>query len=70
VVDDGRGLPAGFDVVHSANLGLRIVRTLVTGELGGTLEFGPRTGGGTRIELVVPLGRKRPAGPPAPEEPT
>ncbi len=47
VVDDGRGLPPGFDVVTSANLGLQIVRSLVTGELDGELEIGPRDGGGT-----------------------
>jgi two-component sensor histidine kinase len=54
VDDDGRGLPPGFDPVVSANLGLQIVRTLVTGELGGELEIGPRPGGGTRVALLVP----------------
>jgi two-component sensor histidine kinase len=70
VVDDGRGLPAGFDDVRSANLGLRIVRTLVTGELAGKLEFGPRDGGGTRVELVIPLGRERPTRVPGSAEST
>jgi two-component sensor histidine kinase len=63
VDDDGRGLPPDFDDVRSANLGLRIVRTLVVGELGGSLEFGPRPGGGTRVSLGVPIGEHRGSGP-------
>ncbi len=55
VDDDGSGLPAGFDPVTSANLGLQIVRTLVTGELGGQLDIGPRPGGGTRVTLDIPV---------------
>jgi two-component system, sensor histidine kinase PdtaS len=57
VDDDGRGLPPDFDPVTSANLGLQIVRTLVTGELGGELTIGERPGGGTRVELVLPITR-------------
>jgi len=59
VDDDGRGLPAEFDEQTSTNLGLRIVRTLVDAELGGRLEFGPRPGGGTRVELQIPLAPRR-----------
>jgi two-component sensor histidine kinase len=59
VVDDGRGLPAGFDPVNSANLGLRIVRTLVTGELRGELEMGERPGGGTSVRLAIPMSRQK-----------
>jgi two-component sensor histidine kinase len=55
VLDDGSGLPEDFDELTSANLGLRIVRTLVRGELGGRLEFGARPGGGTRVQLHIPL---------------
>ncbi|GAA1931015.1 PAS domain-containing sensor histidine kinase [Nocardioides lentus] len=56
VVDDGRGLPAGFDASAQGSLGLSIVRTLVTTELRGTLDLGPGgSGAGTRVELVVPL---------------
>ena len=36
VADDGIGLPAGFALDASDRLGLQIVRTLVTAELGGT----------------------------------
>jgi two-component system, sensor histidine kinase PdtaS len=58
VADTGRGLPDGFDLGASERLGLQIVRTLVTGELGGTLEIRPRTGGGTEAVVIVPLSRR------------
>ena len=62
VRDEGLGLPAGFDPASSPRLGLRIVRTLVDGELRGTLALEPgATGRGTRVVLEVPLA--------APEEP-
>ncbi len=52
--DDGRGLPDGFDLDRSTNLGLSIVRTLVESELGGQLELGPRTPPpGTRAALDI-----------------
>jgi two-component sensor histidine kinase len=55
VADDGRGLPAGFELADSERLGLQIVRTLVEGELGGTLTMGRRPSGGTvaTIDLVA-----------------
>jgi two-component sensor histidine kinase len=55
VVDDGSGLPAGFDIGRSDRLGLQIVRTLVEGELGGRLALTRRDGGGTLASVVVPL---------------
>jgi two-component sensor histidine kinase len=56
VDDDGRGLPEGFDLDESTNLGLTIVRTLVESELGGSLTLGPVPGaGGTRAAVDVPL---------------
>ena len=56
VEDDGRGLPNGFDLDKSTNLGLSIVRTLVESELGGQLEVGPAPGGrGARAAIDVPL---------------
>jgi two-component system, sensor histidine kinase PdtaS len=56
VEDDGHGLPAGFDLDASTNLGLSIVRTLVESELGGrlTVDAAP-TGHGTRVVVDVPL---------------
>jgi two-component sensor histidine kinase len=53
VLDDGRGLPAGFDLDASERLGLAIVRTLVEGELGGRLELEGRAGGGTVASMEV-----------------
>jgi two-component sensor histidine kinase len=55
VADDGPGLPSGFDPENSDRLGLRIVRTLVVGDLGGTLEFGAEPGGGLCVSVLVPL---------------
>lgn len=55
VADDGHGLPAGFDLAGSDRLGLQIVRTLVEGELRGTLALSPGAGGGTVVALSVPL---------------
>lgn len=37
ISDDGVGLPTGFDIATSPNLGLQIVRTLTENELRGTL---------------------------------
>jgi two-component sensor histidine kinase len=41
VVDDGRGIPAGFQLDDATGLGLSIVRTLVTTELAGSIEMRP-----------------------------
>jgi two-component sensor histidine kinase len=70
VVDDGRGLPAGFSIERTTSLGLSIVRSLVTSQLGGSIQMrspasalpagaGPGSGPGTEVALEVPL-----AGPP------
>jgi len=56
VIDDGAGLPEGFDLATSKRLGLQIVRTLVSAELGGQLLLEPAEPRGTRAELRVPLG--------------
>jgi two-component sensor histidine kinase len=58
VADSGCGLPAEFDLEGSERLGLQIVRALVTGELGGTLELRPRREGGTEAVVVLPLNRR------------
>ncbi len=57
VLDTGRGLPAGFSLPGSTRLGLQIVRTLVEGELRGSVSIGPRPGGGTWALLRLPLSR-------------
>ena len=60
VRDDGRGLPEGFDPAASDGLGLQIVRTLVTSELGGSLVMtsppasAPEGQGGTEAVLTIP----------------
>ncbi len=59
VQDDGVGLPTGFTLerpnpnLDRPTLGLTIVRTLVTTDLGGTIEM--HTDGGTVVELRLPV---------------
>jgi two-component sensor histidine kinase len=56
VEDHGRGLPEGFDLERSTNLGLSIVKTLVESELKGTLKLTRRADGhGTQVAIDVPL---------------
>jgi len=59
VIDDGAGLPDGFDLERSTGLGLSIVRTLVTSELGGSIRLwsgeGTTDRPGTIAELRIPL---------------
>jgi two-component system, sensor histidine kinase PdtaS len=69
VVDDGTGLPEGFSLDTATGLGLSIVRTLVTTELGGTIELRPASdadmtaagleapgdGRGTVVALRIPV---------------
>ncbi len=52
VVDTGTGLPGG---TVGDGLGTQIVRTLVEGELGGSITWGPDARGGTRVFIEVPL---------------
>ncbi|HZT64390.1 MAG TPA: histidine kinase N-terminal domain-containing protein [Acidimicrobiales bacterium] len=53
VIDNGVGLPEGFDVARTTSLGLSLVRDLVTGQLQG--EIGMAGTDGTRVSLRVPL---------------
>lgn len=69
VIDDGRGIPEGFQLADATGLGLSIVRTLVTTELAGSIEMRPARSEeltavelsprgahtGTVISLIVPL---------------
>jgi two-component system, sensor histidine kinase PdtaS len=55
VADNGAGFPEGFDLESATSLGLQIVRTLVVGELGGKLNILARAGGGTTVQLELPL---------------
>ena len=57
VIDDGAGLPPGFDPESHARLGLQIVQTLVRDDLKGSLSWEPGAQGrGTiaTIDLVIP----------------
>ena len=56
VIDDGRGLPAGFSLERANGLGLQIVRTLVDSELRGTMAMHRSADGrGTEVTLLIPL---------------
>ena len=54
ISDDGVGLPEGFDLVSSSNLGLQIVRTLTENELKGELKL-ESSEKGTHAKLRFPL---------------
>jgi two-component sensor histidine kinase len=59
IVDNGIGLPDDFTSDRSDRLGMQIVRTLVSAELSGTVEFRRHDDtGGTDAVLVMPLGRR------------
>jgi two-component sensor histidine kinase len=55
IIDDGTGIPAGFDLERDSNLGLQIVRTLVKEDLRGQLTI--ENGQGVRVRVSFP--RKR-----------
>ncbi|GAA1710617.1 sensor histidine kinase [Isoptericola hypogeus] len=59
VTDDGRGAAAAHDAADDAGFGLRGMHERAN-LYGGTLEAGPRAGGGFRVRLELPL--------PTPEE--
>jgi two-component system, sensor histidine kinase PdtaS len=63
VTDDGAGLPPGFRADASDRLGLQIVRTLVSAELGGSIELDERQDGqsGTTAVVTMPIARRLPA---------
>lgn len=52
VTDTGAGLPGG---AVGDGLGTQIVRTLIQGELGGSISWGAREGGGTTVTIAIPL---------------
>ncbi len=54
VADNGRGLPTGFSLEKASGLGLQIVRTLVVGEMRGTLALRPASGSGTEAAVAIP----------------
>ncbi|HEY7916655.1 MAG TPA: histidine kinase N-terminal domain-containing protein [Acidimicrobiales bacterium] len=67
VIDDGSGLPEGFDIDASQSLGLSIVRDLVRSQLGGTISMRNRRdadGGetGTVVAIELPSREVQPIG--------
>jgi two-component sensor histidine kinase len=54
IIDNGVGLPEGFDLATSSNLGLQIVRTLTENELKGELVL-ESTERGTTARLTFPI---------------
>ena len=56
VEDDGAGLPQSM-IPDTSHYGMEIMRERA-GRIGGKLEVGQRTGGGTRIRLVFPAALK------------
>ena len=61
--DNGRGLPSSFETEGSDRLGLQIVRTLVSAELGGTVQLSRRSEeSGTDAVVSMPLGRRSAVG--------
>ena len=54
IFDDGVGLPKGFSLAESSNLGLQIVRTLTENELRGNIDL-VRTPSGTEARLTFPI---------------
>lgn len=59
VHDDGAGLPDGFSIEQTKQLGLHIARTLVSSDLGGTLTLEQAEGGGTDARVRVETVRRR-----------
>jgi len=72
VTDDGVGVPADFALEQVSGLGLSIVRTLVTSELGGTIEIvrgeGSSERPGTVVAIRVPADSEREADAPRPPD--
>jgi two-component sensor histidine kinase len=55
VRDNGVGWPPGFTIEQSDSLGLSIVRSLVTSQLGGSLELRNDDGAVAELRLPVPI---------------
>src|SRR5690606_37178627 len=52
VRDNGSGLPEGK---VGSGLGTQIVRTLIQGELGGTIDWHTLVGSGTDVTIEIPM---------------
>ncbi|MDQ3146774.1 MAG: ATP-binding protein, partial [Actinomycetota bacterium] len=56
VIDDGIGLPPDFQIDDGTGLGLSIVRSLVTSQVGGSIDLRSGEVSGTIVELRLPVG--------------
>ncbi|MCS7003593.1 MAG: hypothetical protein NZ518_12150, partial [Dehalococcoidia bacterium] len=59
VQDDGVGLPDGFQLETSHNLGLKIVRALVADDLKGSISITEPDCGGVIARVVFPMPEER-----------
>ncbi|MHC8305357.1 sensor histidine kinase [Pseudomonas sp. PB3P13] len=67
VRDNGKGLPADFDVNQMSGLGMKVITSLVR-NLGGSLSHESDANGGTVFQILFsPMLSSRPAAGPAPE---
>jgi LytS/YehU family sensor histidine kinase len=58
VADDGVGLPSGWMLETSSGMGLSVTRERILGlypDGNSSFSVGPRTGGGTEVEISLPL---------------
>lgn len=67
VIDDGSGLPEGFDIDATQSLGLSIVRDLVRSQLDGTISMRNRSDAesgqrGTMVTIELPVREAQPIG--------
>ena len=67
VIDNGSGIPEGFDIDASESLGLSIVRDLVRSQLDGTIVVSNRTVSeaaqtGTSVTIELPVREAQPIG--------
>ncbi|HAP44304.1 MAG: hypothetical protein A2087_08570 [Spirochaetes bacterium GWD1_61_31] len=51
--DDGRGLPADFDLDHSQSLGMVLLKSLAEHQLGGNLSI--KSGNGVQVSITFPI---------------
>ncbi len=61
VEDHGQGLPPGFSLDGATGLGLSIVRSLVLSQIEGSIDLRAAEGGGTLVEVRVPLREEPPS---------
>ena len=56
IMDDGNGLPEGFDLKKTKSLGLKIIKTMTESDLSGKFTISNRAEGGTLARVTIPRG--------------